>query len=85
MSIRITDRQAILSALYIAYDSELTLCEAYGNNKEEKAVKDATRRMAAFDRVAQRYYGRSITGLKSDDFKHVKTISVGKMLGIIQE
>lgn len=60
MSDRLTDKTAIGIALRLAYDSEEAMCDAYShfaNPEAEPAVIQARRRMAAFKRLLDRFYG----------------------------
>jgi len=73
---RLTDKKAIWIALNLAWDTEQSLCEAYGNDQTEEAVQHAQRRMEAFDRVGQRYYGATPSGRPMDRFPKGKPVSI---------
>ncbi len=57
MTERLTDKQAVRIALSVAIDTEESLVDAYKGDETEPAVQEAKRRIAAFHRVLERYYG----------------------------
>lgn len=78
---RLTDKLAMRSALLIAIDTEESLIDAYtpshGPAKEtEEGVIIARRRIKAFKRVLDRYFG----GVPDDPFANSKSIPLHEVL-----
>lgn len=72
MSERMTDKNAIRVALLIAIDTEESLIDAYGGNRDEVGVQIAAKRIAAFKRVHERYFG----ALPGDPMPATRTVSI---------
>ena len=76
MAKRLTDRQVVWSALVHAYDYADSLSDAYRHDPDEKVVQEQRRLMAAYERVAQKYYGRGIKETVNKPFKGARVVSI---------
>lgn len=76
---RLTDRKAVYIALVLARDYELQLIDAHKgleNFETHETVIHCRRRIAAFERVMNRYFG----GLPADPLKGTKLVDAMTML-----
>ena len=79
---RLTDKEAIKVALWLAIDTENSLIDAYRDQHtgtvpdHEPGVQIARRRIAAFQRVLDRYYG----GARSAPLPGGKPVSIYKLM-----
>lgn len=77
-----TDKRAMRTALMIAIDTELALIDAYRDgfsgkvNENEEGVKIARRRITAFERVLDRYFGGKI----DDPISRTKAVPLHEIL-----
>jgi hypothetical protein len=77
----LTDKRAVRVALDIAIESEKNLIDCYHGNREEEAVQDAEKNIAAFRRVIKRHYnepGKTFKELMLDGTETVDIYDIKK-------
>ena len=80
MGERLTDRRVVWLALMGAYQQADSMCDAYGRDQSNEIVEMNIRFMKAFDRVAVKYYGKSITDAMNDPLKGQKYVCASEIL-----
>lgn len=76
---RLTDRKVVWRALVDASEMAESMIDAYEKMPDDPVVRDMQRLLKAYDRVALKFFGKTVTQAKADQLKGAKFVSIYKL------
>jgi hypothetical protein len=81
MSERMTDRRVMWCALVDAANYAETVIDAYAHCMDDPQVVIQRERIAAYNRVAKKYFGTTISEAVNEPFKGAKLMPLWQLMG----
>lgn len=81
MSERMTDRRVMWCALVDAANYAETVIDAYAHCMDDPEVTAQRERIVAYNRVAKKYFGRTISEAVNEPFKGAKVVPIWRLMG----